>query len=62
MSGHCTEHTFGEKNVSSEYVNGTEVMNVDGSSCRNNGVHLSGEHCFYSYIDNSCVDTERFTD
>ena len=62
MSGHCAENTLGEKNATSEYVNRTEVMSVDGYSGLNNGVHLSGERCFYGCIDDSCIDKERFTD
>ena len=62
MSGHCTEYTLGEKNVSSEHVNSAYVMNIDGYSSRNYGVQLRRECCFYSCIDNICLDKERFTD
>ena len=72
MSGHCTEYTLGEKNVSSGYVNGTYVMNIGGYSSRKYDVHLRRECYFYSCIDNSCLDNScldnsyldkwRFTD
>ena len=62
MSGHFAECTLGVENVSSEYVNGTDVMNVDGFRGRNNGVCRSGERCCYSRIDNGCLGKERFTD